>query len=251
MCAARVRVIQSHRDPLPAHWYERCVESVSRWSNGHGFEHVWLGDELFDGLDPVLTERFSEQPVVASDLARLIVLEQALKDGCDRAVWVDADVLVLDPALRLPAAGALFGREVWVQRDDEGRLKVYPKIHNAFMAFSRDDPVLPFYRFAAERILQRYQGRPVPQLVGPKLLSVLHNAIGFDVLEAAAVLSPAVIQDLLHGGGAALERFREASPAVPAAVNVCGSSVARGELSDADVACLIDRLVAAPGILGR
>ena len=245
-----VLVIQSHRNPLPAAWYARCTESVARWVERQSFSYRWMGDEIFDLLDPGLREKLSTQPVVASDLARLRALELGLLEGYQRVVWVDADVLVLDPCkLRLPQAGALFGREVWIQRSADRRLKVYRKVHNAFMAFTAGDPVLPFYRHAAERILQRHDGPMVPQLVGPKLLSLLHNAIGFDVLEEAAVLSPAVTKDLLAGGGEALERFQEASSASPLAINLCGSAISSGELTDQELGSLLDRIAADPNLL--
>jgi hypothetical protein len=238
-----VLVIQSHRDPLPAAWYACCTESVVRWVDRQAFSYRWLGDEIFDLLDTGLREKLSSQPVVASDLARLRALELGLLEGHERVVWVDADVLVLDPAeLRLPEAGALFGREVWVQRSADRRLKVHRKVHNAFMAFTANDPVLPFYRHAAERILRRYDGPMVPQLVGPKLLTLLHNAIGFDVLEEAAMLSPAVTKDLLAGGGEALGRFREACSASPLAINLCGSAISSGELTDRQMALLVDQI---------
>jgi len=184
--------------------------------------------------------------VVASDLARLIVLQEALAEGYARVVWVDADVLVIEPdGFELPMADALFGREVWVQQDGgRARLKTYRKIHNALMAFMAGEPVLPFYRMSAERILGRYDpesGPMVPQLIGPKLITLLHNAIGFDVLEEAGMLSPLVARDILKGGGAALDRFLTASAAAPLAINLCGSSVRNSELTDAEMAELIER----------
>lgn len=241
-------VIQSHRAPLPAPWYERCIESVRLWSQAHSYEYRWLGDEIFAALPMRLQPKLREQPVVASDLARLIALQQALAEGFDRVVWVDADVLVLEPQLLdLPAAQALFGREIWVQQaEDTNRLKTYRKIHNAFMAFGTDEPVLPFYRMSAERILDRYDaaaGPMVTQLIGPKLITLLHNAIGFDVLEAAGMLSPLVARNVLEGGGPALDRFLAASAVLPQAVNLCGSSVRDGALTDADMDRLIDRLL--------
>jgi len=243
-------VIQSHRAPLPAPWYERCTRSVRDWASEQAFDYRWMGDELFERLPTALAQKFADQRVVASDLARLIVLQEALAEGFERALWLDADVLVVDPAgFELATGAALFGREVWVQRSGPGgKLKTYRKIHNAFMAFSRAEPVLPFYRMSAERILSRYDaaaGSMVAQLIGPKLITLLHNAIGFDVQEDAGVLSPSVALALLQGGGSALDRFRDSSPIVPRAFNLCGSSVRDGALSDADMDRLIDRLQSA------
>ncbi len=233
---------------MPAPWYEACLESVRAWAQARSYEYRFIGDEIFTRLPVGLEAIVVEQPVVASDLARLILLQAALADGYERAVWVDADVLVIDlEGLVLPAAQALFGREVWIQPGGEAgkKLKTYRKVHNAFMAFCAGEPVLPFYRMSAERILKRYDagaGPKVPQLIGPKLITLLHNAIGFDVLEAAGMLSPWVVRDLLDGGGAALDRFLAASSIVPQAVNLCGSSVRTGELSDAEMTRVIDRL---------
>ncbi len=212
------------------------------------FDYRWLGDELFDRLPRALASKAMSQRVVASDLARLIVLQEALEEGLERVIWLDADVLVVDPSgFEVESAAALFGREVWVQASEGGKLRTYRKVHNAFMAFRQGEPVLPFYRMSAERILSRYDataGPMVAQLIGPKLITLLHNAIGFDVQEDVGVLSPLVARDLLKGGGRALDRFRAASPLMPRAINLCGSSVREGALADADVDRLIDRLEA-------
>ncbi|MGE0622948.1 MAG: hypothetical protein AB7I04_06880 [Pseudomonadales bacterium] len=246
-------VIQSHTEPLPAAWLGVCTASVRRFAAARGYDYRWMGDELFATLPAPLREKTRNQRVVATDLARLAVLQSALVEGYDPVVWMDADVLVLDAErFRLADAAAQFGREVWVQREASGALKVYRRIHNAVMAFRRDEPVLPFYRHAATRILERYDrtgDAMVPQLIGPKLLTLLHNAIGFDVLETAGVLSPAVITDLLAGGGRALERFLGACRDSVLAVNVCGSSVRNGDLDDAQMARLVGLLCERPTLL--
>jgi len=239
-------VVQSHRQPLPASWFSRCVESVRNWAGQQGFDYRWLGDELFDPLNPLIREKTRGQIMVAADLARLHILSQSLEAGYDQAVWVDADVLVLQPdELAVPECGAVFGREVWIQADEGGALRVHRKIHNAFMAFAADDPVLPFYLYSAQRIVSRYDGSMAPQTIGPKLLTFLHNVIGFDVLETAGMLSPAVARDVLAGQGEALDRFNAESVCAPLALNLCGSSVTGGELSDFEMEAVIDTLSSA------
>jgi hypothetical protein len=245
--AATTLVVQSHAAPLPAAWYEPCIGSVRGWAEAQAFDYRWISDDLFDRLPGSLRVRTRTQPVIASDLARLIVLQEAFEAGYERAVWVDADVLVMEPStLILPQADALFGREVWVQEADGGRLKVYRKIHNAFMAFTASDPVLPFYRMSAERILSRYDpgaGPMVAQLIGPKLITLLHNAIGFDVLECAGVLSPPVVRDLIGQGGRALDLFIAESAVMPLALNLCGSTVREGALTEREMEKLVGRLL--------
>ena len=54
---------------------------------------------------------------VATDLARLVWMQQLLQDDvADCVLWMDADVLVFAPQLRIaPQSTCLFGYEYWVQ----------------------------------------------------------------------------------------------------------------------------------------
>lgn len=118
------------------------------------------------------------------------------------------------------------------------------------MCFRPGNSVLEFYLFAAQRLLRRHNGPMVPQLIGPKFLTVLHNIVDFPVLETAAMLSPVVIGDLLGHRTGALRRFREAIEVTPAAVNLSGSMVLKGELTDADMVAVIKLLRREPELLG-
>lgn len=245
-----VRVIQSHRTPLPASWYEPCCDSVRAWARARGYEYQWLGEELFDLLPSDVRARTRTQPVVASDIARLAAMQRALAEGADRVVWLDADTLVVSAdRFELPAGREAFGREVWVQADPAGRLEVRDKIHNAFLLFASASAVLPFYRYAAERLVLRHEGPMVPQLAGPKFLAVLHNLLALPVAECAGALSPAVIRDLIAGDGASLSLFRRASAVAPAAVNLCGSMVVSGQMEDAEMDAVVRVLRRAPELL--
>lgn len=237
-------VIQSHRSPLPYRWLERCLASVRDWCALHAYGYRFLGDELFEGLPESIRSTVPGQTVIASDLARLLVLRDALHSGYQTAVWLDADVLIFDPAaFVLPAQSYAAGREVWVQHDKHGRLRSYRKVHNAFLLFARGNSFLDFYADTALRLLRLNTG-PVPaQFIGPKLLTALHNVACLPVLETAGMLSPLVIRDLLAGGGPALDLFRANSPQPLAAANLCASSCERGEVSEQEMQWLIDRLL--------
>jgi hypothetical protein len=164
------------------------------------------------------------------------------------APWLDADVLVIDPAgWTLPDSDFALGREVWIRRDGN-RVRDFVKVHNAFLMFRADNPFLDFYRFAAERIVLAHRGAMAPQLVGPKLLSALHNLASCPVDERAAMLPPAVAEDVLAGGGTALARFRARSRAAPAALNLCGSLVGR-DIEVARVVEVMNRVRENPGLL--
>lgn len=243
MTPANTVVLQSCPASERSGWLGQCMASVEQWASLRGFDYRFCDDALFDWLPAELRRKTAAQPVVASDLARLVWMQATLDDGADAVVWLDADVLVSKPAdLMLPSADFAPGREVWVQRDGRN-LRSYRKVHNAAMVARRGTPVLPYYRRAAEQILRTHRpGYMVPQLLGPKLLTALHNIAAFEVWESVGMLSPAVARDLLSCGGPALERFLADSGAWPPAINVCRSSVTGGSLAAEDMPRLIEQI---------
>ena len=239
-------VIQSHRRPLSCDWFEPCLASVAGWAEARGYDYRFIDDEIFDLVDASLRERYATRPVLVSDLARLKALQQGLELGYRRVVWCDADLLIFAPRdLQLPDSAFALGREVWIQPASDGGWRSYFRVHNALLMFARGNAFLDFYADTAERLLRRNQGRVPPQFIGPKLLAALHNIAQFPVIESAAMLSPAVMRDLLAGGGDALALFRRQSVEPPAAANLCASLVRREGFSAADMQQLIDRLLTA------
>lgn len=242
-------VIQSHRTPLPADWYQPCLDSVRNWAAQLKFTYRFVGDEFFEPLPDDIVQRTVERTVVAADLARLYAIRQGLQEGFTTVVWCDADVLVIDPeGLTLPEEAYALGREVWVQGPHDA-LRAYVKVHNAFLLFRQGNSFLEFYLDTALRLIRAHDGLMAPQFIGPKLLTAIHNVIGCPVIETAAMLCPAVAIDLLNGGGPALALFRRRNTVAPAAVNLCGSLIALGELSNEEVGALIDLLLNRPSLL--
>jgi len=238
-------VIQSHRDPLPLAWLQRCLDSVSDWAHRNDYDYRYLGDGIFEPLAKDLLEKTHSQRVIASDLARLVSLQQGLAEGYDCVVWCDADFLIFKPAaFVLPPVAYALGREVWVQRDRQQKLRAFVKVHNALLMFRSGNPFLAFYRETAERLLRQNEGTMPPQFIGPKWLTAVHNIAMCPVMENAAMLSPLVMRDCLAGGGEALELFRHESACIAAGANLSSSLTEREELSDADMNRLIDLLLA-------
>ena len=236
-------VIQSHRQPLPFGWMQSCLDSVQSWASARGYGYQYLDDALFDYVDTDLHGKLREQPVIASDLARLRWMQHLLQDDCDCVIWCDADFLIFNtPEFELPSSDYALGREVWIQRD-KGRLRVYPKVHNACLMFRRGNAFLDFYADTAARLLRIHRGGVPSQFVGPKLLTALHNIACCPVMDCAGMLSPAVMVDLLAAGGPALDRFRRASPVIPAGANLSASLCAREGLDEVAMSKLIALLL--------
>lgn len=244
-------VLQSHRQPLPHPWLKVTLGSVRRWAEVQGFEYRFVDDALFDELTPEERKHCNAQPVVGSDLARLRLCQRVLAEGAQRVVWCDADTLVLDPGQPLVLASpSAFGRELWLQEvPGSQKLKLYKKIHNAFMQFSAGNAVLDFYAFAAARLIGSHNhadGAPmVAQLAGPKFLTHLHNVVQFDVVEEAQVVSPVLATALLDGASDApvLARYVQSWKQPPAALNLCASEIVRGNLSDDQMTALVQLLL--------
>lgn len=254
----RTRVIQSYRTSDVPAWIETCLSSVSSWAVLQEADYHFVGDEIFDRVPDWYLEKTQACPQIATDLGRLYLMQEAFDEGYDRALWLDADVLVADPSgfhITL-TAGFTLGREIWVQTDPSGAgaPRAYRNVHNAYMAFCRENAFLPFYRYACERIIKRMEPGPdkgmAPQVVGPKLLTSLHNTLGFDLSPDIAMLSPEVLADIVNGGGAFLDLFRAVQTDRAFGANLCASLANEAAINDdllMEKAC--EALLATPGFL--
>ena len=242
---SRTLILQSHRDPLPLVWLQSCLDSVVSWAEARDYDYRFIGDEIFAPLDSELLDKTRSQWVIASDLARLISLQQGFAEGYDCVVWCDADFLIFNPDdFLLPDFEYALGREVWIQADARKGLRAFVKVHNAFLMFRKGNSFLDFYRATAERLLRLNQGSMPPQFIGPKWLTALHNIALCPVLESAAMLSPLVMRDCIAGQGDALTLFRQKSGVAPSAANLSSSLTEREGLGDAEMHHLINHLLA-------
>lgn len=231
---SNILVLQSHRQPLPEKWIAICIDSVKNWAEFNKFEYKFLGDELFDYVSELLLKKTKSQHVIATDLARLKVLQAYLAKGYDTVVWCDADYLIFAPEkFTLPDENYAVGREVWIQADDKNsqKLTAHVKVHNAFMMYRKGNSFLDFYTDTAEHLLTNIGGPMPPQFIGPKLLTAIHNVAQCPVLETAGMLSPLVIKDIANEKGPALDLFQQKSLQPIAAANLCSSLYKQGEVS--------------------
>jgi len=219
------------------------MDSVKAWAKLNDFDYKFVDDALFEYLSDELLEKTSTQLVIASDLARLKLLQSYLKQGYETVIWCDADFLIFSPEkFMLKNTPYALGREVWIQADVKypHKLVSYIKVHNAFMMYKKGNSFLDFYADTAERLLKRNQGSMSPQFIGPKLLTAIHNIAQCPVLESAGMLSPLVIKDLAKGHGPALELFKQRSAKPIAAANLCSSLFQQGEFNAVELEeCLV------------
>ncbi|MBL6929578.1 MAG: hypothetical protein ISR44_10435 [Rhodospirillales bacterium] len=218
-------VYQSYRTTDVPAWIETCLTSVRQWAGAQGFEYRFFGDEFLQFVPSWYREKADGRIPIVTDLARLLTARGFLEEGFERTIWLDADVLVFDPdhfGISVTNEFA-FGEEVWVQPSASGGLRAYRNVHNAICVFARDNAMLDFYIHACKSILRRLEGGAPPQIVGPKLLSALHNMIGFELIGEVGMLSPLSLRDVANGGGPALDMLREKQSAPLCALNLCSS----------------------------
>lgn len=248
-------VLQSYRADPVAPWLARCLRSVADWSRRQGHDHLLLDDAFFSIVPGWYIERCGAERLPITDLARLLWARRLLDEGRPRVIWLDADVLVTDPAAFAipPTAAQALGREYWVWREADGTLGARWAVNNCVMQFMSASTLLDFYIEACETVVRA--AAAVGRLaVGPTLLTALNAAVPLPLISGLATLSPTLIDAVARGEREPIDFHAAAWRAPVHAVHLCRSVVAGSggmELIDeATVGIAVDRLLGEPGVLG-
>lgn len=231
-------VYQSYRTTGVPAWIERCMRTVRAWASSKEFEYVFIDDRLFDYVPRWYRERVGGQVQLVSDLARLVLAREFLAGEFQRSVWVDADVLVFDPArfeIGVDAEYA-FCREVWVEkfslrRAARGGLKALRRpglycrrrVNNSVAVFTRGNSLLDFYIHACEQTVGGARGEISNLQVGTFFLTSLHRKFALPLLDDVGLFSPLVMRDIAAGGGPCLKVYAEEFGTPVRAANLCAS----------------------------
>lgn len=226
---SNVLVLQSFHEDGVSPWVQDCQQSVVAWCELQGYSYRFEGDQFFDRLPPWYWQKVGHRKPIAADLARLLWVRDELASGAyDVVAWVDIDVFVFNPqALRIaPQSSCVFGYEHWLQPKTKG-FTVRKNVHNAYCAFKPDCPVLAFLIESIQRMVQRVDvDFLAPQFVGPKLLTSLHNIVGFELEPAVGAISPSLREALVHND---TRRITQGMPQPLRAANLCASLPASSE----------------------
>jgi hypothetical protein len=192
----RTVVIQSYRTNGVEPWMLRCMQSVRDWTAFRGYDYEFVDDALFDFL-PASIRNDPRAPLLPkTDLARLALLDDRLKHHYERAIWLDADVLIFDPAaFTMPeACGAMFCHEIWTSLSEEGQLIHRRGINNALMIFERSHPLLDFLRYACMELYRHDDPVSMSTLaLGTSVLSKLGRVVPLRLHTQVACLSPLLL----------------------------------------------------------
>ena len=220
------------------------MDGVKDWSESRGWDYKRVGDEIFDLVPKEYREKSQNEIHLMVDLARLILAHRFLS-RYERVVWLDADVLILDPDSFLddwPNSFA-FSHEIWLNNEGgAGVLKAKRNINNAVCCFCRPDARLNFFIDATyRRVMDLKNLRHFD--ASTTFLSQLNDIYTLPQFLNVALFSPHITQAILKNEEALVQWYGSQLPSKVKAVNLCltfvGNEFEGIKLTDRDMECLI------------
>jgi hypothetical protein len=225
---------------------------VESWARASGHEYAFIDDRLFDRLPAWYPEAVGHRLLPRTNLARLLFARDYLAAGHERAIWIDADVLVFDPAkwtIEPGEDGFAFTREIWFETRWGAPIANFG-INNAVFTMSRGNPFLDFCIWAHERIA-RTNTHIGDFATTTRLLTGLNQGAPLPQVTNVALISAVVNRAVREGRVADLAGYMRAHGYPVYAGNLSGSIVGRSVngilLTPDDQLALIERLLATRG----
>lgn len=217
-------VYQSFRTHRVPAWITACMATVQAWAQAQGFDYRFYDDGFLARAPDWFRAKAQHEICPVTDLARLVVAKELLAEGWQRTIWVDADMLVFDPAALLITAESGFAlcHELWLFTDPAGTRRASHRVNNSVAVFCAGSLHLDFFIDACVRIAR--QREVVGKLdVGTNFLSQLRQILPFPLLSNVGMLSPAFMAEIVAGQPAGVAEYVRALPGALASVNLCGS----------------------------
>jgi hypothetical protein len=215
------------------------MESVKSWTQANNFTYKFFDDSFFAFAPDWYREKVNNQIHLVTDLARLVATKQLHASGFDRVIWIDADVIIFDPAnFVIPQDQAYgFGLEAWLNKKDE-KFTVTISVHNAIMHFHAQNSFLDNYIDAVENIVRTAPETSLKHTaVGTDFLTAIHRRSPVPILASCALFSPMSVRAIANNKVKAIQATaaRLSSPIVCA--NLCstfrvGNEISKKEIED-------------------
>jgi hypothetical protein len=226
----RTLVIQSFRDHDVPEWLEKCMNSVQEWSRQIGFSYKKLGDEFFQLAPQWYRNKAGSLITVITDLTRLIAMQENLRQGYDRCIWVDADVLIFE-RFGFQIADELsfaFSREVIVARDENGRLTHFDRVNNSVCCFTQNSIDI-LTELIAECLAVVHQKKALGFAdAGTELLTLKSQTHQLPVLKNTGLLNPLMLIAICEKDRQALHFYMQKCGEPIFAANLCHSFSEKG-----------------------
>jgi len=245
-------VFQSYRTHDVPAWITRCLGSVRSWAAERGYVYEFIDDRLFDLLPPWYSAAVGHRLLPRTNLARLLAARSFLAQGHERVIWVDADVLVFDPASWSPREGEdgfAFTREMWFETRWGAPVARFG-VNNAVFVLAAGNPFLDFCVWAHERIA-RTNTEIHDYATSTRLLTDLNRGAPLPLITSVGLVSAIVNRAIRETRLGELHAYMQAHGHAVQAANLSGSIVGREVtgivLTPADQLGVIDVLLATRG----
>jgi hypothetical protein len=241
-------VYQSYRTHNVPHWIFHCMQIVSLWAGRHGFAYRFYDDGIFNRVPAWFKQRVNNLILPMSDLARLLVAHELLEEGFERVVWIDADVLIFDiDQFHIDVPGTCaFCKEWWLGPNAEMKMRIYSRVNNAVLMFTRESNFLDFYIESAQAFVRYKRSQIGHTDIGTQFLSRLHALAHFPLLTNVGMISPWLLSDMAEGPGDLTDWYMQHANQPIFAANLCGSMV-RGDVHAQKVERVVQKLLASRG----
>jgi hypothetical protein len=182
-------IIQSYRTQSVPAWISRCLASVRAWAQAKGYDHWLTDDRAFALCGDDYLAKVGDNPRSITNLCRLELIKRALASGYDRAIWMDADILVFAPQqLDFAAAERIsFPHETWLWRNGRG-WGFSRTLNNCVVVCPKGDPDLDLI-IQATRHRALHHPVTINRQVGVDLIRGLHQFLQFPLLSNVGMLS--------------------------------------------------------------
>ncbi|MDB5814506.1 MAG: Tetratricopeptide 2 repeat protein [Rhodocyclales bacterium] len=217
-------VLQSFRRQDVPRWLTQCLQSVQRWAADREWDYEFLDDVFFEFAPQWVRKRCGGNIYAIADVCRLQWLRDKLDAGYERAVCVDADVLIFAPErLNISVSGGYaFAHELFMRLERDGTFTPVEHFNNALMIFEQAQSVLDTYFDACLKNLRDLPPGKVPRTaLGPALFDTLGQESPLELLAGVGLFSLTIMKQIALGGGPLTQEYLRYSPAPLAAANLC------------------------------
>jgi hypothetical protein len=248
--AQKTLVVQSYRTHDVPAWIARCLASVEGWARMRGYDYRLTGDEVFALCGAEYLARVGPNMRSITNLARLELIAQALADGYDRAMWIDADVHVFDPAAFSidSVRHYAFARETWIAPASGHVWTAEGGVNNCCIVFTPGQPDLRFLIDTTRHVAMHREIRSNYQ-VGGDLIKGLRRSLAFETLDNVAMFNPHVVVALARRKNTLLRAQAQFHGSPVYAGNLCASSNYGALAGEEAAMAAIDRLESTRGAI--
>jgi hypothetical protein len=217
--------------------------SVQSWSKDQGFDYQLTGDESFRLCGEDYLAAVGDNVRSITNLLRLLLVREAHQEGCDRAIWIDADIFIFAPEKLRIALDSRYGfaREVWIAPLRDGYWKAQTGVNNSVFACMKDEPDLEWLIHTLRHVA-RHRRIKTNYQVGGDIIKGMRTSLDFQVLEHIGMFSPAVVLSLAKEWEAPVRAQARYHGAPVYAANLCAGAQYDSVVNAEDALAAVDAL---------